>query len=280
VVAAPGTPIEDAGQSGEQDVAPVEECRAFIEVGEAEEDCGDQKSSRAAHAALEEVLYPAAEEDLFRKSDADEGADPDGDGEPGVLHAVVEVQEAEGESEWNRDGHVEEHLAKAGGPVAAAKAEVVADGGQAADGEEGIEAGVEKGELAEQGEPRGPGGFEPAEIDGEAEGQENEEVEEVAALAGVEVGGEKFNGGEEDGNEKVEEKPARGEDIRTVRNDDVRDDEEGWNRKAKEDRKRLCEAGAAVAGESEGEERDEEQSERDDGRKNGKGGGHGLSDSW
>ncbi len=53
VVATPGAAVEDSGEAGEQDVAPVEEGGAFVEVGEAEDGGSDEQGCGAADAALE-----------------------------------------------------------------------------------------------------------------------------------------------------------------------------------------------------------------------------------
>jgi hypothetical protein len=263
VILTPGAAVEDAGESGQQDVAPVEGDRALVEMGEAEDGGGDEKCRGAADAAFEEVLHPAAEEDFFRERDTDEGEDPGRDDEPGVIDVVVEVEEAERESDGDCDRQVEEEFAEADAPVAGSKAEVVADGGEAADGEEGVEACIEKRELAEEAEFGRPGGFEPAEIDAEAEGDQHEEIEEMAALLGIEVGGEGFECSDEDGYEEVDEEPGEGEDMRGEGDDEVREGEDGGEGEAEGGGQRLRGAGARFAGESEGEERDEEQGECD-----------------
>ena len=54
-----------------------------------------------------------------------------------------------------------------------------------ADEEEAVDAGVEQEHLVEDGEVRGPGGLEPAQVDGEAEGEEDQEVAPVAGLVWV-----------------------------------------------------------------------------------------------
>ncbi len=46
---------------------------------------------------------------------------------------------------------------------------------------------------------RGPGGFEPAEVDGEAEGEDDQEVAPVAGLVGVGLCGLMHEGGDRDG---------------------------------------------------------------------------------
>src|SRR6202167_105895 len=99
VILTPGAAVEDAGEGGEQDVAPVEEGGALVEVGEAEDHGGDEKCSGTADAAFEEVLHPAAEEDFFRERDTDEGEYPGGDDETGVVDVAMEMEEAERESE-------------------------------------------------------------------------------------------------------------------------------------------------------------------------------------
>jgi len=184
------------------------------------------------------------------------------------------VKEAEGESDGDRDEHVEEELAEAGGPVAVAKAKAVPDAGEAADGEEGVKAGVKEGELAECGEFVGPGGLEPAEVDGEAERNEDEEIEKVAALAGVEAGGEEFEGGDESGEEEIDEEPANGQDVRVEGDDDIGQDEDCGNSKAQQGGERLRGADAAFAAEGKGKERNEEENEGDGGGKDGKREGH------
>jgi hypothetical protein len=259
VVSAPGAAIEDSGDGGEQDVTPVEEGGALVEVGKAKDHGGDEQGGSAANTAFEEVLDPTAEEDFFRERDADEGGEPRGDEEPGMVNVAMEVEEAEREAEGDGDGEVKKKLAEASGPVALAEAEVEADGSEAADSEEGVEARIEESELAEEGEFVGPGGFEPAEVDGEAERDEDEEVEEVATLSRVEPGGEGFESDEQDGREEVNEEPAECETVRAEGDDAVRQDENGGKGKAEGGGQRLRGPDAAVAGKGEGEERYEEK---------------------
>jgi hypothetical protein len=100
------------------------------------------------------------------------------------------MEEAEGKSQWNGEGRVEEELPEADAEVSCAEVKVEADAAELADREESVEAGVKEGELAEDGEAMRPRWFEPAEIDGEAEGNEDEEVQQVCVLFGIKLRGE------------------------------------------------------------------------------------------
>lgn len=249
-VAAPGSAIEDAGDGGKQDVTPVEVKGALVEVGEAEEDGGDEEGGGAAEAALEKILEPAAEEELLRHGDEEEGETPgDGDGRDGgpdtpVIEAgergdrpeAVEMEEAEAEADGEGDGEVEGELAQAGGEVAQAEAEIEADAGERTQGEEAVEAEVEEQDLVEDDEMRGPGGLEPAEIDGEAEDGEDEEVLPAAALVGeigIGFGGAAEEQGDGDGKQGVEGKPAPAEDASGAGDEQVGDGEQGGAEQAR-----------------------------------------------
>ena len=195
----PGSAVEDAGDRGEQDVAPVEVQGALVEVGEAEEAGSQQKCYGAADAALEEILRPAAEEELFGDGDEEEGEDI-GCGEVGEAWPEwVNVQEAEAQAEYESDWYVEDTLAEADADVGQVEAEIEADAVQLADVEDAVDAGIEQKHLVEDGEVRGPGGFEPAQIDGEAEDEEDQEVAPVAGLAGIGLCGLMHEGGDCDG---------------------------------------------------------------------------------
>ena len=64
---------------------------------------------------------------------------------------------------------VGEVLSEADAEVPLAQAQIEANPPEPADGKEPVEAGIKQGELPQQREAVGPGSFEPAEIDGEAE---------------------------------------------------------------------------------------------------------------
>jgi hypothetical protein len=79
------------------------------------------------------------------------------------------------------------------------KTEIEAYAVQLADVEYAVDAGIQQEHFVEDGEMRGPGGFEPAEVDGEAEGEEDQEVAPVAGLVGVGLCGLMHEGGDRDG---------------------------------------------------------------------------------
>ncbi len=103
-VLTPCSAVEDAGDGGEQNVAPVEVDGALVEVGETEEDCGEEKSWSAPDAPFEEVLQPAAEEELFGDGDEEEGEDVGYDELPRWGQAAWTVQKAEREAESDAMG--------------------------------------------------------------------------------------------------------------------------------------------------------------------------------
>ena len=92
------------------------------------------------------------------------------------------MQKAQAEAEGESDGHVKGELAQAGGEVAWAQAEIEADALKRAQGEKAVEAEIEEKDLVEDGQMRRPGGLEPAQIDGKAEDDEDQEVRPRAAL--------------------------------------------------------------------------------------------------
>jgi hypothetical protein len=195
----PGAAVEDAGEAGEQDVAPVEVGGALVEVGEAEEDRSGEQRRGSAETLFEQILEPAAEEELFGDGDEEEREEErEGRGEKPVP-LRVDVEEAQREAEEDGDGGVDCGLAETEFEISATDAEIEADTLELADGEEAVDAGVEQEDLAEDGEVWRPGGLEPAEIDGEADGGEDEEVAPVAVLGWVFLRGTIEEPGDGDG---------------------------------------------------------------------------------
>src|SRR5579863_1570484 len=90
----PRTSIEDAGDSGENHVAPVEVCRAFVEVGEAEQERCDRQRPTRADAAFEHVEHQSAKEELFRHCDEKQREQPSGGEFERAPRCAVEMQKA------------------------------------------------------------------------------------------------------------------------------------------------------------------------------------------
>ena len=192
---APGAAVEDAGDGRHDDVLPVEDAATLVEVRESEEGRGDEERPAWTEAAFEEILYPAAEEDFFRQGDGEEAEEPDGRDEARVGDVLVQREKLKREAEGNGEDGVEEEFAEADAEVGEAKAEVKTDAGEAAESEDGVKGGVEQDELADDGGSGRPGGLQEAEVDGEAEGNEDEGVQPVTELAGVGADGEEFERG-------------------------------------------------------------------------------------
>src|SRR5215472_2030819 len=75
-MAAPRAPIKDAGNGGEQHVAPVEKCGALVEVRQAEEDGRGEEGACAADAPLQQILEPSPKKKFLRHSNEEEREDP------------------------------------------------------------------------------------------------------------------------------------------------------------------------------------------------------------
>ncbi len=107
-----------------------------------------------------------------------------GDGAGARPHRM-RVQKAEAQAQNQGDRSVEGHLAQTDGDVAQAQAEVEAGSLKLADEDEAVDAGVEQQDLVEDGQVRRPRPLEPAQIDGESEDRQDQEVAPVAALGGL-----------------------------------------------------------------------------------------------
>src|SRR5580700_1061520 len=214
-ILAPRSPIKDARQGGEHDVTPVERQRALVEMGQPENTGGHDQRGDAADATFEEVLDPAAEEYFLRQRHGDESRDPGGKDQPGMVDAAMQVKKTKCEAEGNRDWDVEGELAEADAPIAPAQAQVESDAGKAAYREKGVEAGIEKSELAEESELVGPRRLQPAQIDRQTERDENQKVDEVTVLVGVERCRQPLQRGEDDRRKEIKQQPADGKVVQT-----------------------------------------------------------------
>ncbi len=99
------------------------------------------------------------------------------------------MQEAESKAEQECDWGVPGPFSEADAQVAEAQAKVESYAVESTDEQETVDADVEEKDLVEDGEVRRPGGFKPAQLDGEAQGGEREEIAPVAAYGRVGGGG-------------------------------------------------------------------------------------------
>jgi hypothetical protein len=190
--------------------------------------------------------------------------------------ASVQVKEVEREAQGNGQRNIEEEFAESDTDITPAEAEVEADASQLADGEEAVEAGIEQGELAEETEAMGPGGLEPAEVDGEAEREEDEVIEKMAALVGIELRREPEQDRNKEGNEEIDEQPAQGKGVGGKADKKPGKEEDGGNGKAGAEGQGLGSADAAAPGEREGKDGRQEKDQRHDRRGERKGKRHDL----
>jgi len=209
----PGAPVENSGNGGEQDVAPVEVRGALVEMRQAEKHSGEDEGGDASHTSFEEVLQPSAKEKLFGHGDQEEREREGGESAGRAGHDGMQVKEAGGEPDDDGDGRVEEEFAPANAEVARAQAEVESDSVELADAEEGVDAGIEQKDFIEGDEARRPCGLEPAEIDSEAEDDEDEEVAPIAALVGIGATGAVEQGCNGNGQQRVESDPPPLENV-------------------------------------------------------------------
>lgn len=92
---------------------------------------------------------------------------------------------------------------------------------EVAEDKEAPEASVEEEDLAEDGEARGPGGLEPAKVDGEAEGDEDEEVGPGAVPLGIDTVRVMKQKGDGHRREEIDEKPEEVEGVGVETDEDV-----------------------------------------------------------
>src|ERR1700687_261821 len=143
VGAAPGPAIEETGDGGEEDVAPV----GKTEVGDVREAEEDRSSPPAGDIACagprEHILEQPPEEKFFRPGVEEK----DGDGEKREREPRVplrrKVEEVHAAAERDGDGAEDEEAGEYEKTPAAAPADVVADAGNFADKDEGGESDIE-----------------------------------------------------------------------------------------------------------------------------------------
>lgn len=202
---------------------------------ETEKRGGDEEGPARTNTAFEKVLYPAAEEDFFREGDREEGKESEGRDEARVGKVVMKREEVQRKAEGDGKRRVEEKFAEAGYDVVEAQMEVEADSGEPAQSENGVKRGVEQDELAEDGGSVRPCGLEQAKVDGEAQGKQDESVEPMAALSGVETRSEEFECGHGGWDEQIEQTPSRMEITGAKRGNEIRKREDGGEGEARDE---------------------------------------------
>ena len=213
----------------------------------------DQQGSKAAEPALEQVLHPSTEENLFGERDSDKAENPRRRDQPGMADAAVQVEKTERESKRDGKGCVEEKFAESDANVPPAQAEVETDPAELADGQEAIQAGVEQGEFPQESKAMRPGRLEPAEIDGEAEREEDQVVEKMAVLFGVALRRKPEQGRDEHGYEEIDQQPAQGKGAGRKADEKPGEYQDQGQSKASAYRQGLSGADAALPAEPKGE---------------------------
>ncbi len=136
------------------------------------------------------------------------------------------VQKAEPEAEDESDGRIKDDFAQADGNVFEAQAEVEAGSFKLADEDETVDTRIEQENLVEDGQVWRPGAFKPAQVDGEAERDEDEKVMPGAALIGIGAGSLPEQRGDGDGKGSVEGEPFPAKEAGAERDENVGDGKE------------------------------------------------------
>src|SRR5579862_5706672 len=182
---APCAAVEDAGDGRKQHVAPVECGGLLVEMRKAKEAGREKQRAVAPHAPFKQVLQPAAKKQFLRHGDKEESEDPRKRGAAGRGPAWMQMQKAETEAEGQRNRGIEGGFAQANAKVFEAQAEIEAGSRKLADEDEPVDARIEKNNFVEDGKMWRPRSLKPAQIDGKAQGAEDEKVAPVAALIGI-----------------------------------------------------------------------------------------------
>ena len=72
----PRQAIKDAGESRQQDIAPIEDRGALVEVGETKQGRGNEQAPRRPNPPLQKILHPATKEKFFRYGNKEEREQP------------------------------------------------------------------------------------------------------------------------------------------------------------------------------------------------------------
>src|SRR5579859_601574 len=102
----PRQAVEDAGECSQQNVAPIEDGGALVEVGETEQAGGDEQRARRSNATLKKILHPAAKEELLRHGDKEEREQPCEHSARNRRKDRMEMEEAEEQPSGDSDRRV------------------------------------------------------------------------------------------------------------------------------------------------------------------------------
>src|SRR5208337_3914133 len=111
-LSAPGAPVKDPGQRGQQHVLPIEVRGSLVEMRQSEQARGYKQSPVPAQAFFQQILQPAAEKQLLRDRDKKEGEKPREGNGPDSRPTAVHMQEAKAQAQPQRKRRVENRLAQ------------------------------------------------------------------------------------------------------------------------------------------------------------------------
>src|ERR1700683_879376 len=151
----------------------------------------------------------------------------------------MEMEKPEAQAEREGDGRVEGKFAQTDGEVFETQAQVETGSVELADEDEAVDACVQKKHLVEDGQVRRPGALEPAQIDGEAKNEKDEEVAPVASLGRVGTAGVPKQHGDQYRKQSIKQKPPPAKHFAGESNQYVGGAQEGRRGQAKAEGQRL-----------------------------------------
>src|SRR5579871_44458 len=139
------------------------------------------------------------------------------------------MNESEDEAEYEHEGCEEKEFPKACLPVAGSKMKIETGARSFADGEESIEAGIDEKQFIQGVQAGRPGAVEPAQVDSQAEHEEDECVAPIAALVGVRGDCMRKQPSHSDRKERVHGEPIPTEDALRQAHKEIGRDQNGGN---------------------------------------------------
>jgi hypothetical protein len=140
----PGATVENSGDGSEQDVAPVEERGALVPVGKAEEHGGEEQGHGTAEAPFEQILQPAAKEELLWYGDAQKGEEECAEGRERSRPHGMKVEKSQDPAEEDGNGGVETELAQRNAGIAQGEAKIESNAIELAHNQEAEDACVQQ----------------------------------------------------------------------------------------------------------------------------------------